>query len=81
MKKLRSLKVICYSVRLIDMIEYLDSSPGATFADNIDITELNDILLNIMPNSWYKKSYVQGFDCEYISFKKAINMFERTEIT
>ena len=34
-----------------------------------------------MPNSWSKKSYVQGFDCEYISFNKYVNMFERIEIT
>ena len=34
-----------------------------------------------MPNSWYKQSYVQGFDYESIKFKKAANMFERMEIT
>ena len=33
-----------------------------------------------MPNSWYKHAYVKGFDCESITFKKAINMFECTEI-
>ena len=34
-----------------------------------------------MPNSWYKHSYVQGFDCESITFKKSVNMFERMEIS
>ena len=34
-----------------------------------------------MPNFCYKKAYVQGFDCESISFKKSGNMFERMEIT
>ena len=29
-----------------------------------------------MPNSWYKQAYLQGFDCEPIAFKKAVNMFE-----
>ena len=34
-----------------------------------------------MPNSWSKNVYVQGFDCEYITFKKAVNIFERMEIS
>ena len=33
-----------------------------------------------MPNYWYKQDYVQGFDCESISFKKTFNVFERMEI-
>ena len=43
------------------------------------MTELNEILLNSMPNSWRKRDYVQGFDFEYINFKKAVNMFEHME--
>ena len=34
-----------------------------------------------MPNSWYRQDYVQGFDCESITFKKAVNNFERMEIS
>ena len=33
-----------------------------------------------MPNSWYKQAYVQGFDCEYISSKKSVKMFEQMDI-
>ena len=44
------------------------------------MAELNEILLNIMPNSWSKQSYVQGFDCGYIAFKKSVDMFERIYI-
>ena len=33
-----------------------------------------------MPNRWYKQDYIHGFDCESITFKKAVNMFERMEI-
>ena len=33
-----------------------------------------------MPNSWSKQAYVQGFYCESITFKKAVNMFEHMEI-
>ena len=65
-EKLRSLKVRNYAVRLIDMNKYLDYFPGATLSDKIEVTELNEILLKIMPNSWSKQAYFQGFDCEYI---------------
>ena len=33
-----------------------------------------------MPNSGSKQAYVQGFDCEYISFKIDVNVFERMYI-
>ena len=33
-----------------------------------------------MPNIWSKKAYVQGFYCGYISFFKAVNIFERMDI-
>ena len=33
-----------------------------------------------MPNSWIKQAYVQGFNCEYITFNKEVNMFERMQI-
>ena len=66
--------------RLIDVNEYLVSFTGATLTDNIGITELKQILLNSMPISWSKQAYIQRFDCESITFKKYVNMFERTEI-
>ena len=50
-----------YAEQLIDLNEYLDYLPGVTLADKIDVTELNEIILNGMPNIWYKQSYVQGF--------------------
>ena len=81
MKNPRSLKVRLYAARLIDLNEYLASLSGSTMADKMGITELNEILLNSMPNRWSKQAYVQGFDCETISFKKAVNMFERMEIS
>ena len=59
------------------MNEYLDSLLVATLSDKIGVTELNEILFNIMPDIWYKRAYVQGFDCESISFEKSVNMFER----
>ena len=64
-------------MRLIYLNEYLASFPGATMADKMGVTELNEIILKNMENSWSKKAYVQGLDCETIYFKKSVNMFER----
>ena len=44
------------------------------------VAELNEILINSMPNVWSKQAYVQSFDCDTISFLKDVNMFERMEI-
>ena len=33
-----------------------------------------------MNNVWSRQAYVQVFDCEYIAFKKAVNIFEHMEI-
>ena len=53
---------------------------GDTLTDKISITKLNEILVNSVPNIWYKRAYLQGFYCESITFKKSVNMFERMEI-
>ena len=49
--------------------------------DKIGATKLNEILLNSMLNSWSKQACVQAFDCESITFKRVVNMFERMEIS
>ena len=79
MKKPRRLTVRRYAARLIDINEYLASFLRETLNDKIGITELNGILLNSVPKIWYKQAYIQGFDCESIAFKKAVNMFEHIE--
>ena len=78
---IHSLKVRRYAARLIDLNEYLAYFSGATLSYEVDVTELNVILLNSMPNSWSKQDYVHGFDYESILFKKVVNKFERMEIT
>ena len=57
-KKLCSLKVRQYAAPLIDMNEYLTSILWETLSDKIHVTELNEIILNIIPNSWSKQAYV-----------------------
>ena len=80
MKKTHNLTVRRCVARLIDINEYLASFPGVTLTDKIGVTELNRILLNSIPNIWSRHTYVQGFYCESITFKIAVNMFERMEI-
>ena len=80
MKKPRSLKVKLYAAYLIDLNEYLASFPWETMADKIVVTELNEILLNSMPDRWSNQAGDQCLNCESISFLKAINIFERMEI-
>ena len=39
------------------------------------------MFLDSMPNSWSKQVYVQIFDCENITLKSAVKMFEHMEIS
>ena len=71
-EKSRALTVRRYAERLIDITEYLASFPGADLNENIGVTELNEILLNSMPNRWYRHACVQGFGCESITFKRLL---------
>ena len=68
--------VRCCEARLVDLTEYLYLFPGAKLTDKIGMMEINEVLLNIMPNSWSKQAYVQRFDCKSITFKKAVKMFD-----
>ena len=63
------------------MNDFLASFPGATLDDKIDVTELNEIILNRITKSWSKQDHAQGFCYKSISFKKAVNMFEGIEIS
>ena len=63
MRKPRGLKVRFYAACLIDLNDYLDLFHGENLTDKIGMTELNEILLNSMPNSWINQAYVHVFDC------------------
>ena len=65
---------------MIDINECLSVLPGAKASDKIFETELNEILLNSMPNIWIRQAYVQGFYCETITQKYG-NIFEHMEIS
>ena len=41
--------------------------PKEKESDNNCDTDLNEILLNIMPNIWSRQVYLKGFDCETIT--------------
>ena len=49
--------------------EYLNVLLVVKAGYNIGEKELNEILLNSMPNVWIKQACVQGFYCETITFK------------
>ena len=59
--------------------EYLTAFTGERASYRIGDMELNETLLGCMPNGWSKQVYVQGFGCETITLKKAVNMSERME--
>ena len=80
MSKPHRLKVRLYVDCLVDLNEYLPSFAGSTPTQKIGTTELNEILLNSMPNSWSKQAYVQGFDWKSINLKQSVNLFERMDI-
>ena len=61
MRKPHGLKVRCYMAHLIGLNEYLPSFPGSKPTHKICMTELNEILLKSMPNSWSKQAYVQPY--------------------
>ena len=58
MRMPRRLKVRRYSACMIDHNGYLDTFPGAKASDKICEMELNEILLNIIPNSCSSQAYV-----------------------
>ena len=68
----RSLTVGQCAARLIDLNGYVASFPGGAFTDNISVTELNEILLNIMHNSWSKQAYIQDFIVGLLLFKSLL---------
>ena len=62
MKNPRSLKVRRYTTQLIDLNEYSAYFTVLYIYDKMGDTELNEILLNSMPNIWSKQAYVKGSD-------------------
>ena len=75
MRKPQGLRVRLYNACLIDINEYLATFLGEKSSDKICEAELNEILLNSMPNRWSRQAPVQGFYCESINLKKYLIMF------
>ena len=63
------LKLTFYDARLVGINQYLSVFPGVKESDKIWNTELNKILLNIIPNRCINQAYMQGFDYETITLK------------
>ena len=58
-----------YDSCVIDINEYVTVFPRGNLYDIIGEMELNEIMLNSMQKNWIKHTYIQGFDCETITFK------------
>ena len=58
MRKPRKLKVRRYAACLIYINDYLDAFPGSNTSDKIDKMEIDEIILNSIPNRWSKQAYV-----------------------
>ena len=59
-----------YSAPIIDLNKYLAVFPRAKTSDKMFETELNEILLNSVPNRWSSQAYVQRFDFESTTLKE-----------
>ena len=60
--------------------KYFAVIPGANSSETIFVMEINNILLNRIPNIWNNQAYVQVFDCVSITFKADVKTFERMKI-
>ena len=60
---------------------HLAENQSYQLGGKIGDTGLNEILLNSMQNGCSKQKYLHGFYCETITILKAVNMFERMEIS
>ena len=52
---------------MIDINDYLSIFFGSKTSDKNCEMELDQFLLDIMPNGWSRQADVQGFDCETIT--------------
>ena len=58
MRNPHGFKIRRYAACLIGINKYLAVLPEAKASENICAVELNEILLDIIPNSWSKQTYV-----------------------
>ena len=73
----QGLLIKIFYARLTELINYLPIFPVSSAADKMDPEELNKIILHVVPNSWAKQAYIQGWDFEGRSYKDTCDMFER----
>ena len=67
------LKVRSCASCMVDINKYLAVFPGEKWSENICEMELNEIMLNKMPNRWRSQACVQVFDCGSITLKRSVN--------
>ena len=58
-RKLHGSKVRRYVAHLVDIHEYLVVFPGTNISNKVCVMELNEKVLNSMPNIWSKQAHVK----------------------
>ena len=69
-----------FAARLTEINNFLPIFLGSDVTKDMTHEELNDIILHAVPNSWVKKSYLQGWDFEMKTYKETCATFEQLEI-
>ena len=70
-----------FAARLTEINNFLPIFLGSDVTKDMTHEELNDIILHAVPNSWVKKSYLQGWDFEMKTYKETCTLFEIMEIS
>ena len=81
MRRSRVLQFNIFAARRTELNNYLPLFLGSIVANKMYPEELNEILIHAVPNSWARKSYIQGRDFEERSYKETCDMFKRMEIS
>ena len=69
-----------FAARLTELNNYLPSFLGSDRSNNMDTSDINEILLHDDPNGWENQSYLQGWDFESKTYKETCDMFKIMEI-
>ena len=76
MHKPQSLSFKRFTARLAELNDYLPLLPGSIKSNKVVPEELNEILLQSIPNGWAKQSYLQGWNFEGRTYKETCKIFE-----
>ena len=65
-----------FSEQLKELKNCLSLFPGSYDSKNMEDEELNDGLIQAIPNGWSNQAYIQGWDVEVSTYCKTHNIFD-----